>query len=71
MKDLRQQIVENELRIEELTALKTQLTNQSDITMVEETIQALIQENISLESKIAEEMQTKSLFGWLARFLAQ
>lgn len=65
IKSLEQQISANQLRIQELTMIATQLTNQSDITMVQETIQALIQENIDLQEKVATEMQTRSLFGWL------
>ncbi len=71
IKSLEQQILENQLRIQELTTLATQLTYQSDITMVQETIQALIQENTSLQDKIAAEVQTRSLFGWLFRLFAQ
>jgi DNA-binding Lrp family transcriptional regulator len=67
IKSLEQQISANELRIQELTMLATQLTNQSDITMVQETIQALIQENVDLGEKVVEEMQTRSLFGWFFR----
>jgi hypothetical protein len=71
VKSLQEQIIDNQLRIQELTMLATQLTNQSDIMAVEETIQALIQENTSLQSKIAAELETKSLFGWLFRLFAQ
>lgn len=71
VKSLQQQIEANQLRIQELTTLSTQLTNQSDITAVQSTIQALIQENTSLQDKIAAELQTRSLFGWLVRLFAQ
>jgi len=71
VKSLQQQIVENQLRIQELTALATQLTNQSDIAAVKATIQALIQENVALQDKIVAEIQTRSLFGWFFRLFAQ
>lgn len=71
VKNLKAQLVQNQLRIEQLTQLQNQLINQGDIAMVQETIQALIQENTSLQEKIIEEEQTKSLLGWLFRFLAK
>jgi uncharacterized protein YydD (DUF2326 family) len=70
IKNIKQQLNENELRIEQLTKLQTQLSNQSDIAMVQETIQALIQENISLQERIATEEQTISMFGWLFRLFS-
>jgi len=71
IKSLEQQIVENQLRIQLLTELQTQLSNQSDIAAVQQTIQALIQENTFLQAKIGAEMQTRSLFGWLFRLFTQ
>ncbi len=71
VKGLQQQIDANQLRIQELTKLATQLTNQSDIASVQATIQALIQENVSLQDRIAAEVQTRSLFGWLFRLFVQ
>jgi len=71
VKNLKQQLEQNQLRIEQLTQLQNQLTNQGDITMVQETIQALISENTSLQERITSEEQTKSMFGWLFRFLSK
>jgi len=71
VKNLKQQLEQNQLRIEELTKLQNQLSNQSDITMVQETIQALIQENTFLQERITTEEQTRSLLGWLFRFFAK
>lgn len=65
--NLRQEIVQNQLRIRQLEQIQTQLTNQGDLTVVQATIQALIQENTSLQERITVEEQTKSLFGWLVR----
>jgi hypothetical protein len=70
LKNLKQQLNENQLRIEQLTKLQTQLSNQSDITMVQATIEALIQENISLQERIAAEEQTRSMFGWLFKLFS-
>jgi uncharacterized protein YxeA len=71
VKKLKAQIAQNQARIDQLTQLQNQLSNQSDITMVQETIQALVQENTSLQERITAEEQTKSLFGWLFRFFAK
>lgn len=67
VKNLKQQLVQNQLRITQLENLQNQLSNQGDITMVQETIQAIIQENTSLQERITEEEQAKSIFGWLFR----
>lgn len=69
--NLRQQLVQNQLRIEQLNEIINQLSNQSDITMVQETIEALIQENTSLQQIISAEEQVKSMFGWLFRLFAR
>ena len=71
IKNIKAQLVQNQVRIEQLTQLQNQLSNQSDLTMVQETIQALIQENTSLQERITAEEQTKSMFGWLFRFFAK
>jgi len=70
VKNLKAQLEQNRLRIRQLEQLQNQLSNQGDITMVQETIQALIQENTSLQERITAEEQTKSLFGWLFKLLA-
>ncbi len=71
LKNLNKQLEQNQLRIEQLEQLQTQLTNQGDITMVQETIQALVQQNTSLQDIITNEEQIKSLFGWLSRFFTK
>jgi len=70
IKNLKQQLEQNQLRIQQLTQLQNQLTSQADITVVQETIQALIQENTSLQDRITAEEQTRSLFGWLFKLFS-
>ena len=70
VKNLRNQLAQNQLRIRLLEQLKNQLTNVGDQTMIQETIQALIQENTSLQDKIVSEEEMKSLFGWLFKLFA-
>ena len=70
VKNLKTQLEQNQLRIQQLTQLQNQLTNQGDMTAVQETIQALIQENTSLQDRITAEEQTRSLFGWLFKLFS-
>jgi len=70
VKNLKTQLEQNQLRIQQLTQLQNQLINQSDITAVQETIQALVLENTSLQDRISAEEQTRSLFGWLFRLIS-
>ena len=65
IKNLNKEIEQNQLRIQQLEQLETQLTNQEDLTNLQETIDALIQENVSLKERVNFEEGTKSLFGWL------
>lgn len=67
LKNMQQQILENQERIELLEEYKNQLTNESEITMVQETIQALIDQNTALQESVSLEEQTRSLFGWLIK----
>jgi hypothetical protein len=71
VKNLEAQLEQNQLRIKQLEQLQNKLVNQGDITMVKETIQALIEENTSLQEIITTEGQLKSLFGWLFKLFAQ
>lgn len=71
VKNLKQQLEQNQLRIQQLEQLQNQLSNQGDITMVQETIQALIQENTSLQELINSEEKVFGLLGWLFKFFAK
>jgi hypothetical protein len=71
LKDVEKQIEANQLRIEKLTELKTQLTNQNDLAMVEAAIQVLTEQNTQLQDTVTAENQTKSMFGWLFKYFAQ
>ncbi len=71
LKNVENQVAENQLRIEQLTKLKTQLTNQSDIAMIEVATQALTEQNTQLQETVVSESQSKSMFGWLFRLFAK
>ncbi len=71
IRSLKQQLEQNQLRIQQLNQLQDQLYSQVDITAVEETIKALTEENTSLQELINAEEQTRSLLGWLFRLFAR
>jgi len=71
IKSLNELFEQNRIRILRLEALQNQLSNQEDITAVQETIQALIQQNTALQEVINSEEQTRSLFGWLFKLFAR
>jgi len=67
VKELKGQMEQNELQIKSLRELKTQVQNESEETMIQETVDALVAQNTALEERVAEEEGTFSLFGWLAK----
>lgn len=69
--NLEKQIERNQTRIEQLEELKTQLTSQSEIDTVNQTIEALIAQNTALQDRVNQEEQNKSLFGWLFRLISK
>jgi len=67
IKSLKQQIEQNQLRIQELQELQAQVTNQADEAQIEELIQVLVEQNTALEDQVQAEEQVGGLFGWLVR----
>jgi len=67
IKNLRQQMEQNELRIQQLIDLQAQVSNQADASQLQEAIQVLTEQNTSLQEQIEAEENTKSVFGWLVR----
>jgi len=67
IKNLKQQMEQNRLRIQTLTELQNQVTNQADETQLEEAIQALTEQNTSLQEQIQAEESIGSLFGWIVK----
>jgi len=67
LENMRKQLEQNQMRIQQLEELKNQLTNEGEVVAVEETIQALVEQNTSLEDRLLLEEQTKSLLGWLMK----
>lgn len=71
VKSLKAQLEQNRLRIRQLEQLQNQLTNQGDVTVVQETIQAMVEQNTALQDWLNQEEGSASLLGWLFRLLAQ
>lgn len=71
LKNMEDQIGKNQSRIEQLIELKTQLSSEADITMIETTIQSLTEQNTQLQETVTDESQSKSMFGWLFRYFAK
>ena len=71
IKNLKQQVEQNKLRIQQLAPLQNQVTNQADETQLQEAIQALVEQNTALEEQIQAEEQVGSIFGWLIKFFVK
>lgn len=71
LKSMQKQMEQNQLRIQQLEQLQNELTNQGDITMVQETIQALTEQNTALQNRINLEDQSGSLLGWFFKLFTK
>lgn len=67
IENLKQQMEQNRLRIQQLTQLANQVQNQSEKTMLQEATQSLIQQNTQLQEQIEKDESAFSLFGWLVK----
>ncbi|MFA6492636.1 MAG: hypothetical protein WCV58_00605 [Patescibacteria group bacterium] len=67
LKNVKQEIEQNRLRIEELNRIMSQITNQTDKTELQNQIQILEIQNTSLEEELDIDIQGFSLFGWLSK----
>lgn len=65
--NLKMQMEQNQLRIQQLEALKVEVSNEADETQLETAIVALVDQNTALSDQIMMEEETSSLFGWLFR----
>ena len=64
IRNMRQHLAQNQLRIERLEQLKNQLSIQTEDN-VDQIIQALKEQGQALQEQITAEEHTKSIFGWL------
>lgn len=65
IKNLEQQMEQNQLRIRQLEQLQAKVTNEAEQTQIQEVIQALIEQNTALQEQVQAEEQAGSLLGWL------
>jgi len=65
--NLKQELTQNQLRVEKLKELKTEVVNKAEETQIQETVEALVEQNTALENQINEEESAPSVFGWLVR----
>lgn len=68
---LKQEMEQNKVRVQQLEQLKLKLTNEGDITNVQEMITLLQQENTTLQEKITSEESNGGLLGWLVKLFAK
>ncbi len=70
IKNLRQQITQNQTRIRQLEQLKNKLIDPADQVLIEEIIQSLTEQNTALTSQIQTAEQTMSALGWFFKLLS-
>lgn len=70
LKNMQKQMEQNQLRIQQLEELQSQLVNQKEIDQVQETIRAIVDQNVALQERIALEEKSFSAFGWLFKLFA-
>jgi len=68
IKNIKMEMQQNRVRMEQLEQMKSRLTDADEIVLVDEMIQAVNQENIMLQDKLSQEEDTKSILGWVFRF---
>lgn len=71
IKSLKGQLEQNQTRIQALTNLQTQLSNQSEITLVKQTVQALVDQNTALQEMVDAQEKSVGLFGWFFRLFSR
>lgn len=67
VKNLKQEIEQNQVRVKELQELQTQTSNQAEETQIQELTQALLNQNEALNEQVQAEERVGSVFGWLIK----
>lgn len=68
---IEEQVEQNQQRIEVLQQLEAQVTNQADKTKLQETVQAVLQQNTALQELVNAEARVRSVFGWLVKLISR
>ena len=69
--ELKMEMEQNRVRVQQLEQLKLKLQNQADITNVQEMIALINEENTALQERISLEEAQPSIFGWLMKLLVK
>lgn len=67
IKNLKRQMEQNQLRIQQLQELQAQVTNQAEETQIQLLTQALVEQNTALAEQVQAEEEVGSVFGWLVK----
>jgi hypothetical protein len=67
IKEMKQLMQQNQVRIQQLQQLQNQTQNQGEETQLQEMIQAMVEQNTALQSQVQTEESVKSAFGWLIK----
>jgi len=70
LKLVKQEMEQNQLRIQELNQIMTQLSNQSEQTELQNIIQTLEMQNTELQNQLNNQISGFSIFGWLFKWIA-
>ncbi len=70
LKNVKQQIEQNQLRIQQLNQIAAQISNQADQTNLQNQIQILEKQNTDLEEQLNQDTKGFSLFGWLSKLIS-
>lgn len=65
VKNVEQQLEQNKLMIQKLEELKLKTKNPADLKQIQEIINLINNQNISIQDKINQENKTNGMFGWL------
>jgi hypothetical protein len=69
LKIVKQEMEQNQLRIQALQQMCDQISNESDRTELKNQLQTLEEQNISLQDQLRNEESGFSLFGWIIKFI--
>jgi len=69
LKEAKQEIEQNRLRIQELNQIMSQISNETDKTELANQIEILEQQNTVLQNNLDEVTSGFSLFGWLSKIV--
>ncbi|OGD54819.1 hypothetical protein A3J78_00765 [Candidatus Beckwithbacteria bacterium RBG_13_35_6] len=70
IKNLNQQMEQNQTMIQQLEMLANQVQNQGEQTQLRTAIQALVQQNTALQNRVQAEEKVGSAFGWLFKLIS-